>query len=131
VKGWTEYWMPGFHYLNGDLHCEDLPMAGLAEEYGTPLYVYSANTLRENYRRLAAAFAPLDPLICYAVKANFNLAPALTSSPAGNCTGRCGPALTRGTSSLPGSARPTPRSTKGWRPALAGSTWSRLTNWRG
>jgi diaminopimelate decarboxylase len=66
--------MPSFNYLNGELYCEALPLGQLAEEFGSPLYVYSAGALRENYRRLAAAFAPLHPLICYAVKANFNLA---------------------------------------------------------
>ena len=64
----------GFHVVAGALHCDAAPLARLAEEYGTPLYVYSASQLRENYRRLAAAFAPLNPLICYAMKANFNLA---------------------------------------------------------
>lgn len=50
-----------------------MPLVSLAEEYGTPLYVYSANTVRVQYRRLAAAFALLQPNICYAVKANGNL----------------------------------------------------------
>jgi diaminopimelate decarboxylase len=63
-----------FTYRNGALCAEDLPLARLADEFSTPLYVYSANAIRANYRRLAAAFAPLSPLICYAVKANFNLA---------------------------------------------------------
>jgi diaminopimelate decarboxylase len=63
-----------FQYRDGQLQCESVPLASLAERYGTPLYVYSASTVRDNYRRLAAAFAPLQPLICYAVKANFNLA---------------------------------------------------------
>ena len=66
--------MPGFNYRDGDLFCEDIPLARLADEHGSPLYVYSAGALRDNYRRLAAAFEPLRPLICYAVKANFNLA---------------------------------------------------------
>src|ERR687895_469839 len=65
--------MVGFHYVDGALHCEAVPLARLAEEFGSPLYVYSAGGLRDSYRRLAAAFAPLKPLICYAVKANFNL----------------------------------------------------------
>jgi diaminopimelate decarboxylase len=65
--------MPPFHYLESELCCDGLPLAALAQRYGTPLYVYSAAALRENYRRLAAAFAPLRPLVCYAVKANGNL----------------------------------------------------------
>jgi len=66
--------MSRFTYLNAELHCDSVPLARLAREYGTPLYVYSAPVIRENYRRLAAAFAALCPLICFAVKANFNLA---------------------------------------------------------
>ena len=65
--------MPAFDYLNGQLSCGTVRLQWLAEEFGTPLYIYSAAAIRENYRRLAAAFAPLNPLICYAVKANFNL----------------------------------------------------------
>ncbi len=65
--------MPGFEFVDGVLYCEQVPLARLAAEYGSPLYVYSAGQLRQNYRRLAAAFAPLNPLICFAVKANFNL----------------------------------------------------------
>lgn len=66
--------MPFFTYQANELTCEAVPLARLAHEFGTPLYVYSANALRANYHRLAAAFAPLNPLTCYAVKANFNLA---------------------------------------------------------
>jgi len=66
--------MPPFDYLNSELCVDTVALSRLADEYGTPLYVYSANAIRENYRRLAAAFEPLRPLICYAVKANFNLA---------------------------------------------------------
>ncbi len=65
--------MTTFEYLDDQLTCDSVPLARLAREFGTPLYVYSATAIRENYRRLAAAFAPLRPLICYAVKANFNL----------------------------------------------------------
>lgn len=46
----------------------------LAGQVGTPAYVYSAETIRNNFRRLDAALSPLDHLICYAVKANSNLA---------------------------------------------------------
>lgn len=66
--------MTVFHYVDDELFCEQIPLERLAAEFGSPLYVYSAGALRDNYRRLAAAFAPLNPLICYAVKANFNLA---------------------------------------------------------
>jgi diaminopimelate decarboxylase len=62
-----------FQYKAKSLCCDDRPLAELARAFGTPLYVYSAHALRENYRRIAAAFAPLQARVCYAVKANFNL----------------------------------------------------------
>jgi diaminopimelate decarboxylase len=64
--------MHSFHYHEGELHCEEVTLSRLAEEFGTPLYVYSAGTILDHYRRLDAALAPLDHLICYAVKANSN-----------------------------------------------------------
>jgi len=63
-----------FRYRDGQLHCEDVDLARVAEKFGTPLYVYSAGTILDHYRRLDAALAPLDHLICYAVKANSNRA---------------------------------------------------------
>jgi diaminopimelate decarboxylase len=63
-----------FRYRNGKLHCEDVDLALVAEKFGTPLYVYSAGTILDHYTRLDAALAPLDHLICYAVKANSNRA---------------------------------------------------------
>ncbi len=65
--------MHSFHYQNGTLHCEGVDLESLAAEHGTPLYVYSAGTILNNYRRLASAMAELDCLICYATKANSNL----------------------------------------------------------
>ena len=61
-----------FHYRNGRLHCEDVDLTRPAEEFGTPLYVYSAGTVLDHYHRLDAALGDLDHLICYAVKANSN-----------------------------------------------------------
>ncbi|WP_416191891.1 diaminopimelate decarboxylase [Neisseria sp. CCUG12390] len=55
------------------LYCEHVPFTHLAEEFGTPLYVYSQAALTEAFDAYTAAFAALDPLICYAVKANGNL----------------------------------------------------------
>jgi diaminopimelate decarboxylase len=63
-----------FRYCNGRLYCEDVDLAGVAEKFGTPLYVYSAGTILDHYTRLDAALVPLDHLICYAVKANSNRA---------------------------------------------------------
>jgi diaminopimelate decarboxylase len=63
-----------FRYRNGHLYCEDVLLARVADKSGTPVYVYSAGTILDHYRRLDAALAPLDHLICYAVKANSNRA---------------------------------------------------------
>lgn len=65
--------MHSFHYRNGTLHCEDVDLVALADEHGTPAYVYSAGTFRDHYRRLDAALADIDHAIEYAVKANSNL----------------------------------------------------------
>ncbi len=66
--------MHSFHYHAGQLRCEGVDLAALAAEHGTPLYVYSAGTIRDHFRRLDAALDGMDHLICYAVKANSNLA---------------------------------------------------------
>ncbi len=55
------------------LHCEEIPLPRLAEQFGTPLYVYSATAIRECYRAFDAAFHELPHTICYSVKANSNL----------------------------------------------------------
>ena len=65
--------MDRFEYRDGRLWCEGAAVADLASRFGTPLYVYSAATLRDHYRKLAAAFAPLDPLLCYSVKVLSNI----------------------------------------------------------
>jgi diaminopimelate decarboxylase len=65
--------MHGFSYKNGSLHCDDVDLATLAGEYGTPLYVYSAATILDHYRRLDAALKGVDHEVAYAVKANSNL----------------------------------------------------------
>src|SRR5947209_17775054 len=63
-----------FRYRDGKLYCEDVDLTRAAEQFGTPIYVYSAGTILDHYARLDAALAPLDHLICYAVKANSNRA---------------------------------------------------------
>src|SRR5881409_3654493 len=63
-----------FRYRDGKLHCEDVDLTRVAEKFGTPTYVYSTDTILDHYTRLDAALAPLDHLICYAVKANSNRA---------------------------------------------------------
>ena len=71
MKGAT---MHGFHYQNSELFCDGVSLATLAQAHGTPLYVYSANTIRDHYTRLDAGLAGVEHLVCFAMKANSNLA---------------------------------------------------------
>jgi diaminopimelate decarboxylase len=64
---------PGFAYRDRVLHCEGIDLRALATSYDTPLYVYSAKTLRGRTGTLDAAFAGFPHTLCYAVKANSNL----------------------------------------------------------
>ena len=66
--------MHRFQRKGGKLYAEGVSLDGLADRLGTPLYVYSAGTILDHYRRLRAALRAVDPLICYSVKANSNLA---------------------------------------------------------
>ena len=65
--------MDHFTYREGRLHCEAVPAARIADSIGTPAFIYSAATLTHHYNAIAAAFAPLDPLICYSIKSCSNL----------------------------------------------------------
>ena len=65
--------MDHFPYRDGQLYCDDIPVAQLAETYGTPLYVYSQSAIVGGLKALQEAFAELEPLVCYSVKANSNL----------------------------------------------------------
>ncbi|HWX54973.1 MAG TPA: diaminopimelate decarboxylase [Verrucomicrobiae bacterium] len=64
---------PAFEYHKQELRCELVPLNELAEEFGTPLYVYSAAAIRERYRTLDQAFRAVPHTLCYSVKANSNL----------------------------------------------------------
>ena len=66
--------MDHFDHHDDRLWCEQVPLDALAEAVGTPAFVYSAATRRAHVEGLRTAFKGLDPLICYAVKANANLA---------------------------------------------------------
>ena len=66
--------MHSFRYVRGKLHCEGVSIESLVEQHGTPLYVYSQETFAGHYRKLDEELKPLDHLICFAVKANSNLA---------------------------------------------------------
>src|SRR6476619_7163104 len=74
------------HFLlrGGELYCEDVPLAQIAADVGTPVYVYSTATMRRHVEALRNALKPLgDPLIAYAVKANPNSAVIATLAQAG------------------------------------------------
>jgi diaminopimelate decarboxylase len=66
--------MHHFHYSGSDFHCESVDLAAVAKLYGTPTYVYSASTMEDNYRRLQRGLVGLDAQLCYAMKANSNIA---------------------------------------------------------
>ncbi|HWJ96419.1 MAG TPA: diaminopimelate decarboxylase [Telluria sp.] len=66
--------MSHFSYQNGVLNAESVPLSQIAEEFGTPTYVYSKAALLENFRAYADACKGRDALVCYAMKANSNLA---------------------------------------------------------
>ncbi len=63
-----------FAYKNGELYAEDVPVMEIIKEYGTPVYIYSYGTLIRHIRAYEEAFCEVPHLICYAVKANSNLA---------------------------------------------------------
>jgi diaminopimelate decarboxylase len=65
--------MDGFPFRDGQYYCEDVPLTQLAEEFGTPLWVYSKNYLVGRFREIQQAFAEVEPVVCYSVKANANL----------------------------------------------------------
>ena len=65
--------MDYFNYKNGQLFAEDVTLASIAEEYGTPCYVYSRATLERHYRAFDDAFGAQPHMICYSVKANSNI----------------------------------------------------------
>jgi diaminopimelate decarboxylase len=62
-----------FHYSGQDLYCENVPLADIAHEAGTPAYVYSSAAILGNYRAYDEAFGDLPHAVCYAVKANSSL----------------------------------------------------------
>lgn len=66
--------MDFFQYKNNRLYAEDLPVAQLAQEFGTPLYIYSKATLERHWHAFDNAFGDHPHLICFAVKSNSNIA---------------------------------------------------------
>lgn len=75
--------MHHFSYANGTLHCEGVSLDTIADEVGTPCYVYSTATLTRHAGVIASAFEGMDKLIAYSVKANGNLAVLATLAKAG------------------------------------------------
>src|ERR1041384_8125128 len=66
--------MHHFDYRDGVLSAEGVSLAALADGVGTPFYCYSTATLERHYKVFAGAFAGVDALVCYALKANSNQA---------------------------------------------------------
>jgi len=63
-----------FDYQAGTLHAENVPVDKIAEQYGTPVYIYSRTALENHWKAFDEAFSAYPHLVCYAVKANSNLA---------------------------------------------------------
>ena len=68
------YYPHDFHRVNDELYCERVPVSRLAAAVGTPVYIYSYQTMVDHFRKLEEAFRVARPLICFSVKANGNLA---------------------------------------------------------
>ena len=66
--------MDHFRYRSGQLYAEDVPVAGIVEAFGTPCYIYSRATLERHWQAFDQALTGHPHLVCYAVKANSNLA---------------------------------------------------------
>ena len=66
--------MHDFRYVGKKLFCDKVAIETLAKKFGTPLYVYSQRTLTDHFQKLDQALAPLDHLVCFAMKSNSNLA---------------------------------------------------------
>ena len=66
--------MNHFHYVDGVLHAENVPVPEIAKAVGSPFYVYSTATLERHFEVFSAAFGDVDALVCYAMKANSNQA---------------------------------------------------------
>jgi len=64
--------MHDFRYVGHKLYCEGVAVASLAKKFGTPLYVYSQRTLTNHFQKLDRAMAPVEHLICFAMKSNSN-----------------------------------------------------------
>ena len=66
--------MNHFEYRNGEMFAEQVPLKRIAQEVGTPAYVYSLATLKRHFKVFDQAFAKARHIVCFSVKANSNLA---------------------------------------------------------
>ncbi|MFT4920396.1 MAG: diaminopimelate decarboxylase [Zhongshania aliphaticivorans] len=66
--------MTPFQYINGELHAESVALSSIAQQFGSPCYVYSRAYLEQRFTEYTEALAGQDHLVCYAVKANSNIA---------------------------------------------------------
>ena len=66
--------MNHFHYRDGEMFAEGVPVRRIAKEVGTPAYIYSLATLRRHFRVFDGAFSKVPHIVCFSVKANSNLA---------------------------------------------------------
>jgi diaminopimelate decarboxylase len=65
--------MHDFHFKKGELYCEEVPVSKIVQSVGTPCYIYSYKTLIDHFTKIQKAFAPVNPVICFAMKANDSL----------------------------------------------------------
>ncbi len=66
--------MHDFKFKSNDLYCENVKVSTIAKKVGTPCYIYSHNTLVDHLTKIQKAFSELNPIVCFAMKANDNLA---------------------------------------------------------
>ncbi|MGI9534529.1 MAG: diaminopimelate decarboxylase, partial [Thermodesulfobacteriota bacterium] len=62
------------HYKNDELFMENVPVREIADSVGTPCFVYSYQSIADNFRSYHKALSDIDPIICFSTKANSNLA---------------------------------------------------------
>ncbi len=77
--------MDSFNYKNGQLFAEDVDIAKIAESVGTPVYIYSKATILDHFNKIKKAYAELDTIICYSIKAcgNINILKILAENDSG------------------------------------------------
>ena len=66
--------MHEFNFKDNELYCENIRVSDIAKEVATPFYLYSYKTLIDHYKKIRAAFSSIDPLICFSIKSNSNIA---------------------------------------------------------